>query len=442
MHSKASSVELMVLEGTVTWSGSCCRADGFGGYRGLVWLAWTSRGEGWRDGASRQNRDHRKGNHKMCSLPAYLSTNTTTTMPDCGCPAQCFKIGRRRKCTEHPGGFCDRHCSVCKEAREEKAGIARKKAAAAPAELLEHQSAARRGSRGGSSSASSMIGGAEDQKKPADASASRKGGKASASAHQQSQPPGPMLTGGTIDMPLGPVSARLSCPLCHGYFREPYTIAECLHTFCKRCLLLTFAKGSKDCPTCHVNLAPDPYRECLVDRTLESIVDKLFPELKGADEEAEKEFYEKRGIKLKRQFREVASSDDEGEGREEGTRAAKRRKRKQAESVSPTQPKRNEMNFRLLPDDTVDADHSLPRLDMTSIRASDHLKISQIKKYLMMKLHLADRRGIPASAIEICCNGGTVGDELSLTFIERTRWMQAGKEMVLTYRKRQESMFG
>ena len=367
-----------------------------------------------------------------------------------GCTAQCFKIGRRRECTEHPGGFCDRHCSICKEARKKEKAIALKKAAAAATEL-HHQSASRRGShgsmrlaRGGSSSASSMIDGAEDQKKPA-ATSSKKRKKASApsaSAQQQPQPPGPMLTGGTIDMPLGPVSARLSCPLCHGYFREPYTIAECLHTFCKRCLLLTFTKGSKDCPTCHVNLAPDPYRECLADRTLESIVDKLFPELKGADEEAEKEFYEKRSIKLKRQFREAASPDDEDEGGEEGTRSAKRRKSQQAESVSPTQPKRDEMNFRLLPDDTVDADHRLPRLDMTSIRASDHLKISQIKKYLMMKLHLADRRGIPASAIEICCNGGTVGDELSLTFIERTRWMQAGKEMVLIYRKRQESMFG
>jgi len=259
-----------------------------------------------------------------------------------------------------------------------------------------------------------------------------------AAAAPESRPaPGPMLSGGTIDMPLGPVSARLCCPLCHGYFREPFTITECLHTFCKRCLLLSFARGSKECPTCHVNLAPDPYRECLADRTMESIVDKLFPELKGADDEAEKEFYEKRGIKLKRQFREVALSDDKDD--QEGTHA---KRQKKVAKPPPAQPKRDEMNFRLLPDDTVDAAHCLPRLDMTLIRASDHLKISQLKKYLMMKLHLADRRGIPASAIEICCNGGTVGDELSLTFIERTRWMQAGKAMTLTYRKRQESMFG
>ena len=359
-----------------------------------------------------------------------------------GCTSHCFTVSRRRECTEHSGGFCSRHCPVCKEARSKEKAIARKKAAAAAEELQRQGShGSMRLVRGGSSSASSVVEGAGDRKKPAAASASGKKGRKGDSAHQQSQPPGPMLTGGTIDMPLGPVSERLSCPLCHGYFREPYTIGECLHTFCKRCLFLTFANGKKDCPTCHVNLAPDPYRECLADRTMESIVDKLFPELKGADDEAEKEFYAKRGVKLKRQFREVALSDDDEDGGEEGTKA-KRQKSQQAEYASPTQPKRDEMDFRLVPDDTVDAAHSLPRLDMTSIRASDHLKISQIKKYLMMKLHLADRRGIPASAIEICCNGGTVGDELSLTFIERTRWMQAGKEMILTYRKRQESMFG
>lgn len=289
------------------------------------------------------------------------------------------------------------------------------------------------------SSASSVTDDAKDQKKSA-AAASRspqedknrpaKKAKKEAATAKEPPPPGPILSGGTLSCPLGPVAARLSCPLCRGYFREPYTIAECLHTFCKRCLFLKFADDKEECPTCHVNLAPDPYRECLADRTMESIVDKLFPELKGEDDEAEKKFYEERGIKLKRQYRD---GDEEGE---EDAHTKKQKRRQQAESSSPTQPKRNEMTFRLLPDDTVDAAHSLPRLNMTSIRASDHLKISQIKKYLMMKLHLN------CPTIEICCNGVTVGDELNLTFIERTRWMEAGNEMVLTYRKRQESMFG
>ena len=361
---------------------------------------------------------------------------TAVTMP--GCTSHCYNVCRQTECTRtsHPRGYCVRHCPNCKGMKKKKQSSAAA-AASSPAEDSEgDQKPAAVEPRPPKETE-------HRPKKKAKKAAATAAAAEAAPDEAESRPPvpGPMLSGGTIDLPLGPVSARLSCALCHGYFREPFTIAECLHTFCKRCLFLSFARGGKECPTCHVNLAPDPYRECLADRTMESIVDKLFPELRGADDEAEREFYAERGIKLKRQFREVASSDD---GVDDGGKehASKRQRKEEAERSAPTQPQHAEMDFRLLPDDTVDAAHSLPRLDRSSIRASDHLKVSQIKKYLMMRLHLADRRGLPASAIEICCAGGTVGDELSLTFIERTRWMQAGKEMVLSYRKRQEGMFG
>ena len=30
----------------------------------------------------------------------------------------------------------------------------------------------------------------------------------------------------------------LKCPLCKGYYRTPYTINECMHTFCKSCIFI------------------------------------------------------------------------------------------------------------------------------------------------------------------------------------------------------------
>ena len=356
-----------------------------------------------------------------------------------GCTSHCYNVCRQSECTRtsHPRGYCVRHCPNCKGMKKKKQSSAAA-AASSPAEDSEgDQKPAAAEPRPPKETE-------HRPKKKAKKAAATAAAAEAAPDEAESRPPvpGPMLSGGTIDLPLGPASARLSCSLCHGYFREPFTIAECLHTFCKRCLFLSFARGGKECPTCHVNLAPDPYRECLADRTMESIVDKLFPELRGADDETEREFYAGRGIQLKRQFREAASSDNEHDGEKEHAASERQRKNEAASSAAPTQPKHAEMDFRLLPDDTVDAAHSLPRLDRSSVRASDHLKMAQIKKYLMMRLHLADRRGLPASAIEICCAGGIVGDELSLTFIERTRWMQAGNEMVLTYRKRQEGMFG
>ena len=252
---------------------------------------------------------------------------------------------------------------------------------------------------------------------------------------KQPSPPGPLIASGVIDLPLGPVSERLTCSICNGYYRDPYTIAECLHTFCKRCLFLAFNNGDRHCPTCDTNLNPDPFRECLADRTLESIVDKLFPMLKQADAEEEKRFYQRRGIKLKREFADA----DLGVGGGHNTRSSDGKKAGAAAAVSPASLHHDEMDFRLIPDATVDAEYKMPPLEMSSLRASGHLKVASIKKFLILKLKLQNRS---PSSIEICCNDGQVGDELSLTFIQRTRWMQTGKEMVLTYQYGEEGTFG
>jgi len=257
-------------------------------------------------------------------------------------------------------------------------------------------------------------------------------------AAKAAKPPGPLISGGVIDLPLGPVSQRLTCAICNGYYREPYTIAECLHTFCKRCLFFAFNNGDRHCPTCDTNLNPDPYRECLADRTLESIVDKLFPMLKEADAEAEKKFYERRGIKMKKEFADVEQRDGGGGGGGMTTRSSPKTSRAAAAS-SPSSLYHDEMDFCLVPDSSVDAAHRMPPLEMSSLRASGHLKVATMKKFLIMKLKLQQ---ITPSSIEICCNGGQVGDELSLTFIQRTRWIQTGEEVTLTYRYGEEGMFG
>eukprot|EP00957_Ditylum_brightwellii_P052834 4005330-Ditylum_brightwellii.AAC.1 len=118
------------------------------------------------------------------------------------------------------------------------------------------------------------------------------------------KPPGPIVAGGHIDFPLKPVHTRLICALCNGYFRDPYTVAECLHTFCKSCLFFTFRSGYRRCPECETSLEPDPFKEVLSDRTLAELVDKIFPHLKEKDERDEREFYKRRGIKLKKEFME------------------------------------------------------------------------------------------------------------------------------------------
>lgn len=115
----------------------------------------------------------------------------------------------------------------------------------------------------------------------------------------------PVVSNGMVEFSLAPVNANLVCKLCSGYYRDPYTIAECLHTFCKSCLFYAFSQGYHHCPDCNVDLGPDPFRAALSDRTVQELVDKvLFPRLQELDDANEKQFYAKRGIRLKPEFEE------------------------------------------------------------------------------------------------------------------------------------------
>jgi len=76
---------------------------------------------------------------------------------------------------------------------------------------------------------------------------------------------------------------------------------------------------------------------------------------------------------------------------------------------------------------------TLQPLKNSIIRTSGKLKIFQLKKYIRDQLTLD-----PSQVLELRCNGDTVGDELSLTFIQRTRWLKPDDDMVLCYRLSQD----
>ena len=90
---------------------------------------------------------------------------------------------------------------------------------------------------------------------------------------------------------LRDLNKHLVCSICDGYYRDAYTICECLHTFCRQCLYDAFssnAKPGKFCPECKVSLGTKP--KIVYDRNLQSCIDKLFPEfLKREEQEREQD---------------------------------------------------------------------------------------------------------------------------------------------------------
>ena len=79
----------------------------------------------------------------------------------------------------------------------------------------------------------------------------------------------------------------LTCSLCKGIFRNPYTILTCNHTFCEKCLFENL-KNSK-CPTCH-NLIKD-LSVIQNDKMLINLINVIFPELLSLNLEEGKKIY-------------------------------------------------------------------------------------------------------------------------------------------------------
>eukprot|EP00979_Chaetoceros_neogracilis_P013240 scaffold3742_cov267-Chaetoceros_neogracile.AAC.12 len=284
----------------------------------------------------------------------------------------------------------------------------------------------------------------------------------------------PRIVQGEVEFPLGPVQKHLTCKLCNGYLRCALTISECLHSFCKSCLFCAYNRGVTACPTCEVNLGPDPYSVTIYDRTLQELVDKVLPELQEIDNVEERLYYERNGIKPKIEFlkelerekkqalhSEIVDECDGGDSEQgpEDDSESPSKQAKYSDDSSPRQsfrqisssPKKpvppDELNVELQPhqgnernsekrrsrnssgNNNNNGKSKLPPLQNSVIRTSGRLKINQLKKFLMSQLKLD-----PSQLLELQCNGDTIGDELSLTFVQRTRWLKPDEDMILSYR--------
>ncbi|XP_050300205.1 polycomb group protein Psc-like [Anthonomus grandis grandis] len=76
---------------------------------------------------------------------------------------------------------------------------------------------------------------------------------------------------------LTEINEYLTCYLCKGYLVDATTISECLHSFCRSCII-RFLQDNSYCPVCEliINKAKPNLK---TDKTLQDIVYKLVPEL-------------------------------------------------------------------------------------------------------------------------------------------------------------------
>ncbi|XP_077979049.1 polycomb complex protein BMI-1-A-like [Glandiceps talaboti] len=96
----------------------------------------------------------------------------------------------------------------------------------------------------------------------------------------------------TTKLKITELNAHLMCVLCGGYFIDATTIVECLHSFCKTCIV-RYLESSRYCPVCDTQVHKTrPLQHIRADKTLQTIVYKLVPGLYRDEMTRRRTFYE------------------------------------------------------------------------------------------------------------------------------------------------------
>ncbi|XP_048852467.1 polycomb group RING finger protein 1-like isoform X2 [Brienomyrus brachyistius] len=99
-----------------------------------------------------------------------------------------------------------------------------------------------------------------------------------------------------VKVKIKDLNEHIVCILCAGYFIDATTITECLHTFCKSCIV-KYLQTSKYCPMCNIKIhETQPLLNLKLDRVMQDIVYKLVPGLQESEDKRIKEFYQSRGL--------------------------------------------------------------------------------------------------------------------------------------------------
>ncbi|CAL1577191.1 unnamed protein product [Knipowitschia caucasica] len=225
----------------------------------------------------------------------------------------------------------------------------------------------------------------------------------------------------------------ITCYLCRGYLIKPTTVTECLHTFCKSCIVQHFEECN-DCPECGIQVhETNPLEMLRLDNTLEEIIFKLVPGLREKEEQQELDFWNKH-----RPLEEGPADSPKlpeplgGAGGAEG--GAEEEEHQQEQDFH-----RSDPQIAICLDCLHNAgqnwdDSSVTDLMKRFIRCSSRVTVGTIKKFLSLKLQLPSSK-----ELDVLCNGEIMGRDHTLEFIYMTRWRLKGDNtypMVLEYRPR------
>ena len=273
---------------------------------------------------------------------------------------------------------------------------------------------------------------------------------------------------------LNTLNPYITCPLCNGYFVDATTVIDCLHTFCKSCLLKYF-EDNTDCPKCHCQIHQShPSHYVAFDRTMQDIVYKLVPGMQAEEQRRQEQF------KQRQRTREAREQNGQQQQAGTGTSAAatanvnggtsspssttsfssnssngetsncnnnnhqpKQQLMKEnsqpnengeccsADQDPTTTHRRNDepVLIQLLPDDMLEP------IERSLVRLSAFATINTVKRLLS---YLLFNDITKYNEFDLFCNCELMGRDFSMAFIKKTRWRNKTEPVLLTYKERLE----
>ncbi|XP_038172417.1 polycomb group RING finger protein 6-like [Arvicola amphibius] len=194
-------------------------------------------------------------------------------------------------------------------------------------------------------------------------------------------------------VPLSQLTPHISCYICKGYLIDAATITECLHSFCKSCIIKHFEHSNR-CPKCDIVVhEAKPLNSLRLDPQLQNIVYKLVAGLEEKEEKRRHEFYNQN----------CPQPGPSSEGNTKGVVGS---------CVSSREP---DISLVLESMDTnADIEHYKP-LQMKFVRVSGNATIGHVEKFLKRKMDLA-----AAYRVDIMCGGQLLKDFQTLQEVQCT----------------------
>ncbi|KAL1130139.1 hypothetical protein AAG570_013077 [Ranatra chinensis] len=213
---------------------------------------------------------------------------------------------------------------------------------------------------------------------------------------------------------LKTLNVHITCKICRGYLIDATTVTECLHTFCKTCLVKHLEENNT-CPSCQIVIHQShPLQYISFDRTMQDIVYKLVPNLQENELKRERDFYRMRGLPCPKDIPQPAGDIEEEKP-----------------------PNQVEADFHRM-DEQVNIGlecmtNNLKSLKRKFIRLSSQATITHLKKFIAKKV----LDGIEKYRdIDILCNDELLGKDHTLKFVYVTRWRFKDPPLRLQYRPR------